>query len=324
MLFASLGFALCTSAAVPAAAQPASTDASSQARSAARGTRAELSLERPEGTRSYVAIVPQAAPDAQAALVIALHGFGGSGANIIEQGGWDEAAKRHGFIVLGPDGSVEHANRRASFVGNPRSWNAGPEAGTPAAARGVDDVGFLRALIRAWVDAGRVDARRVYITGFSNGAGMTFRAGIELADQVAAIAPLANSPVMAVNKLTYPVSLIMLWGDADPLNPYQGGVVKRKVGNMQRIGAMAALEQWRTLLGCAADAQTRQLKADLSVKTHAGCAGGSEAQLYTIAGMGHQWPGGRDSLTRISGPGSNTIDATETVWEFFKRHPRRR
>ncbi|MBY0421894.1 MAG: hypothetical protein K2Q06_06285, partial [Parvularculaceae bacterium] len=60
--------------------------------------RHELQLQRPEGSRTYTAVIPENAPRTKAALVIALHGLGGSGAVIIDQGRWEEAARRHGFI----------------------------------------------------------------------------------------------------------------------------------------------------------------------------------------------------------------------------------
>jgi hypothetical protein len=46
-----------------------------------------------------------------------------------------------------------------------------------------------------------VAPNRIYVTGFSNGAAMTFRVGAELSDRVAATAPVANSLLVKVNSL---------------------------------------------------------------------------------------------------------------------------
>lgn len=279
-------------------------------------------LQRPEGVRTYEVYAPASAPAKRAPLVVALHGLGGSGANIIDQGRWAAAADRHGFIVIGPDGTVEHPDRRARFFRNPRSWNAGEETGSSAATRGIDDAGFIRALIEAWIKSGRADPDRIYVTGFSNGAGMAFRVGAELSDLVAAIAPVSNALLTPVDRLARPVSLIMIWGDADPLNPYGGGKVKRTGGTVERPGAKASLAEWKSLLACAEPARQEDVGSGVALISYDRCDGGSAAQLYSISGMGHQWPGGMVMLRAISGQGSNALDATETIWSFFAAHAR--
>ena len=47
-------------------------------------------------------------------------------------------------------------------------------------------------------------------------------------------------------------------------------------------------------------------------------------ELYTIAGEGHEWPGGPKvprALRTVLGPQSNAIDANSTIWAFFEAHP---
>lgn len=296
--------------------------ASASAKDLPLSGRATLSVQMSFGERSYEAYIPTSAPTRRAPLVIALHGLGGDGANIIAQGRWDTAADRHGFIVLGPDGTTQRSDSKPRFRDNPRSWNAGPLTGSPAAERGIDDIGFIRRLIDEWVSAGRVDPDRVYVTGFSNGAGMAFRAGAEISDKIAAIAPVSNALLVSVDQLSRPVSLVMFWGEADPLNPFEGGKVKRTGGSVERPGARASLDRWKTLLACSDRAEAQPLGRTVSRVAYRDCAGGSEAELYAIRGMGHQWPSGQVALRLISGPGSNAVDATETIWSFFERHAR--
>jgi len=44
--------------------------------------------------------------------------------------------------------------------------------------------------------------------------------------------------------------------------------------------------------------------------------------VYELADMGHAWPGGNVG-GRLAAPDA-PISATELLWEFFQRHPRRR
>jgi len=62
----------------------------------------------------------------------------------------------------------------------------------------------------------------------------------------------------------------------------------------------------------------------VTLTTYTGCEGGSAVELYTIAGEGHEWPGGpplRRALTRVLGPQSDAIDANGVMWAFFAAHP---
>ena len=57
----------------------------------------------------------------------------------------------------------------------------------------------------------------------------------------------------------------------------------------------------------------------------AGCADGRTVELISVAGAGHQWPGGQPSpladLAGIPEP-STAVNATDTIWQFFVQHPR--
>jgi polyhydroxybutyrate depolymerase len=280
-----------------------------------------MSFRLGDMARSYVAHLPPGAP-ARAPLVLVLHGAGGSGANALQQGRWAAAAGRHGFVVLAPDGLLQHPDRRASLRDNPRTWNSGPATGSWAAQAGIDDAGFLRALLSAWVAAGRADPARLYATGFSNGAGMAFRAGADLSDVLAAIAPVANGLLLPVERLVRPVPLLLIWGEEDPLNPIAGGQVRRAAGSVTRPGADASWRRWGALNACQGEARGSPAP-DLVELAFRSCAGGAEVRLIRVRGLGHQWPGGEVYVRVISGPGSDALDATEAIWRFFAAHPRR-
>ena len=53
------------------------------------------------------------------------------------------------------------------------------------------------------------------------------------------------------------------------------------------------------------------------------CKGGSTVELYTVAGEGHEWPGGPVLPKRLVvelGPQSSAIDANAVIWRFFAAH----
>jgi polyhydroxybutyrate depolymerase len=100
-----------------------------------------------------------------------------------EQTGMDAAADRRGLIVAYPDGPGHWP-----FA---RTWHTG-RCCALALEKDVDDVAFIRALITDLRAKLAMDSSRIHVTGFSDGAMMTFRLGCELADQVAAITVVAG------------------------------------------------------------------------------------------------------------------------------------
>jgi polyhydroxybutyrate depolymerase len=47
----------------------------------------------------------------------------------------------------------------------------------------------------------------------------------------------------------------------------------------------------------------------------------ADVVFYTVAGGGHTWPGGEPLPVWIAGHTSKDLNATQTIWDFFLRHP---
>src|SRR6266851_3146088 len=110
--------------------------------------------------RRYSVHVPASAGAAPPALVIVLHG-GGYGRGAAKQTGFSAEADRQGFIAAYPDGS-DRARPLVNLAGKPGflTWNAGACCGY-AAAHGIDDVAFLRAVIAQIARDHPIDRRRL-------------------------------------------------------------------------------------------------------------------------------------------------------------------
>jgi polyhydroxybutyrate depolymerase len=250
--------------------------------------------------------------------VLVFHGGGGDAAGMARMTGFDQVADRHGFVAVYPDGYR-------------RSWNDGRGPDTKAGRAGVDDVAFVSAVIDQLVADDNVDPGRVYVTGLSNGAIFSEELGCALSGKIAAIAPVAgpmpaaDAPGCAPGR---PMPVLEIHGTADPIVPYQGGVVAHTSGDLGGPGhspvlSAAATEQlWRAKDGCGpvATASLPNVADDgTSVTTEsASCAGGAVVELYTIAGGGHTWPDGPQYLPKLLvGPVSHQFDASAVIWQFF-------
>ena len=260
--------------------------------------------------RTYQLYRPATA-HAGAPLVIVLHGAVGTGRQAEQAYGWDAEADKRGFLVAYPDGVN-------------RTWNAGPGCCGVAARDNVDDVAFITRLAAA-VPA---DPHRIYATGISNGAMLTYRLACDT-DIFAAIAPVAGTMINDC-PAPKPLSIIHIHGDKDPTIPYAGGPGRRSNDGTGRLPVKidgppvpALIDTWRRTDNCAPPTTSNAGPVTTSTAT---CPDGRAVELITIAGAGHQWPGSRptpvaERLFHLDPP-STALAATPTIWQFFNAHPK--
>lgn len=167
-------------------------------------------LEINDIKRKYILHIPQGL-EKEAPLVLFLHGAGGSAQGAAERYGWRQEADRESFIVVFLEGTPIRLDAPANFRSNPNLWNDGSGRGGKSS---IDDIGFIRRVIEEVSKEHQVNPKQIYISGFSNGASMTFRAGIELSGMVAAIAPVMGH-LFVTGTLKRPVSLLFISGGAD-------------------------------------------------------------------------------------------------------------
>lgn len=253
-------------------------------------------------------------------LVLALHGGGGTAAGMEKLTGLSKVSDHEGFILCYPQG-----------VG--KNWNDGRDIkDSKAAQEDINDVGFLLALMDKLIADYGVDPHRIYMTGISNGGFMSYRMGLEAADSLAAIAPVAANLAEDVLNLkpSQPISVLIINGDEDPLVPWEGGWVG--FGGKKRgkcISAMETLHFWQTADGITPGSESvtnlpEQNTKDgtkIQVLASHNDSNGADVVLYDVQGGGHTWPGGWQYLGAwLVGRTSRELNASEVIWEFFKEH----
>ena len=282
---------------------------------AAGDSSARQHLPVAETQRSYLIRVPTPLPDGPLPLVLMLHGGGGNADNGEQMSGFTPIARREGFIVVYPDGSGRFEERLLS-------WNA-RHCCAYAMEHRVDDVAFIRALIRKVSQDYPVDPRRIYVTGMSNGGMMSHRLGLELSDTVAAIAPVVGTLFGDERPPARPVSALTINGGADRIVPPQGGERGGRVAGasdgrpLRPAGEQGAF--WARANGCEAVPEV-QVRGGVQHWRYA-CPPGLAVERYMIEDAGHAWPGGSAGRRRADQP-SQALNASETIWAFFKAHPK--
>lgn len=246
-------------------------------------------------------------------VVLMLHGGGGSGRQFEESSSrMDPIADRERFIAVYPDGS-----------GLLRTWNGGGCCGF-AVENNVDDVGFVAALLDHLEGALCVDRRRAFASGMSNGAILSHRLACELADRIAAVAPVAGTDMTSACAPTRPVPLLQIHGSSDGHVPWTGGEGCGLAG-VSFTSVPVTMEAWRSRNGCAASTSLSLEQGDGRCETYTACGERADVMLCTIQGGGHNWPGGEPPAALVPCPTngfqSTTFQASEVIWGFFADHP---
>ena len=274
-------------------------------------------------SRSYlVHVPPHIESGVPLPVVIMFHGGGGKADSARRDTGWDRKADREGFLAVFPEGTPPDSSRPGRFVGNPQTWNDGSGRNVAAVRRNAPDVAFVDALVNDLKTRCPVDARRIYVTGFSNGASMAFRVARERPELVTAAAPVAGADWLTGTQPTRPVPLLYITGSADPLNPLKGGEVRIGTKRYRPKPPVAAIiRRWLELHECRPTPKTVFDQDGAKGLAYSRPDAGSVVVSYTLEGHGHHWPGGKTLLPRrIAGPNTTSLRATDVIWTFFEQH----
>jgi polyhydroxybutyrate depolymerase len=258
--------AACTAGPSPAPAPAAPSSGPAGTVPAGPGDRT-VSLTRPEGTREAIVVHPASAKPG-AALVLVMHGSGGTGEDMRSLG-FDDLAARDGVIMAYPQGLSN-------------TWNAGGCCGS-AVSRKVDDVGYLTALVASLVDTDGVAPAKVYAVGFSNGAMMAYTWACA-GGTLAGIGPVAGATTAPCPSPT-PTTVVALAGTADDRVKIEG----RPERGWDSLDT--TLAPFLTADACGPSATHTEGPAILTSWT---CTGSHTVTRDVLTGQGHSWP---DSAT---------------------------
>jgi polyhydroxybutyrate depolymerase len=254
-------------------------------------------------------------------LVVAFHGGGGRAEAMDTTSGLSVKAEEVGFLVAYPDATRPEMDKPYSFRANPQTWNEG-SGRFHSGQQNIDDIGFVDCMLDNIEARFAVDKKRVYATGFSNGSSMTYYAGIHLAHRFAAIAPVSGHLWVREFHLSRAVPMIFIIGLADPLNPPGGGVVEALGRTDVKPSILEEVPRWAQALRCSMTPEVIFDRGGVKAIRYAGGREDSEVMFYTVEGLGHSWPGGKELLPEnLVGKQSDKLKANDIIWEFFKRHP---
>jgi polyhydroxybutyrate depolymerase len=240
-----------------------------------------------------------------ASLVFVLHGSGGTGKGTVPGAQKLQAiSKRENILLVYPDGYKNY-------------WNECRRAATSAANQeSIDENTFFSEMIDYFTKKYHADPQHVFVIGTSGGGHMAYKLALTMPQKIKAItAIIANLPdsvnmdCTAANK---PVSVMIINGTNDEVNPYMGGEIKITGAY---LGTVRSTEQtfkyWATLNGFSGEPKETKLPDTdpTDGKTIARYSyqqkGKPSAVLLKVNGGKHDYP--------------NDIDVYLEAWKFFKQ-----
>jgi poly(hydroxyalkanoate) depolymerase family esterase len=276
------------------------------------------------------------APQTTVALVCMLHGCNQDAAGFAAATGMNEAADRHGFVVVYPQ-QDRGQNQRGCwnwFLPEHQARGAGEPAAIAATVREV------MGTTSPWT----IDPRRVFVAGLSAGGAMAMILACNYADLFSAVAvhsglacgsatnlggafaamargaedrvALDRAVHAAMGERGRPIPSIVIHGRADQtVAPVNAEQVLAQAMTANRLAAPQTCGD----LDIAQPSSTSRGRLD-GGHAHTGSRwtdrrGALMHELIEVEGLGHAWSGGRQGHSWSDPRGPN---ATEAIWRFFQ------
>jgi polyhydroxybutyrate depolymerase len=254
--------------------------------------------------RSFHFNKPQS-PRNNGSLVFVLHGSGGSGKQIPGAAlQLEEKAAAENLLLVYPDGYK-------------RFWNECRKAADHRAnVENIDEVTFFDAMIAYFKNNFQIDEHHVFAVGTSGGGHMAYKLAITLPTKFSAVtaivANLPDEPNMDCPDAKVPVSVMIINGTDDPINPYGGGLMRNAGFHAGTVRSTEkTFQYWASLAGYKGDpvkaimpdtdpADGRIIERYTYKKKNK-----PEVVLLKVVGGKHDYP--------------NDINVYLEAWEFFKR-----
>ena len=164
----------------------------------------------------------------KSSLIFILHGSGGSGERIMQRAEKLEViAERENILMIYPDGYKNY-------------WNECRKMATSVAnLENIDENSFFNKMIDYFISKYQISSDHIFAIGTSGGGHMAYKLAITMPERFKAItAIIANLPDtsnMDCIESKSPMSVMIINGTSDTLNPYEGGEMRTSTVKLGKV-----------------------------------------------------------------------------------------
>lgn len=241
-----------------------------------------------ETTRTYLTYFPSVTSDL-IPVIIDFHGGAGTAEGQYITSNFIEIADREGILVIYPQADV-----RTGSVWNTLHSDEGNKVA------GVDDFGFIAAIIESLELNPNIDTSRIYVSGYSNGAAMAYQIACHLNEYIAGFVvmsglfPLEDEYPCVI---THETAGIIINGTSDYERPMIG--IEGYTMPVREAASWWAVQNGST--------QESVIQDENIERTTYETASGTQIQLFIVEGGGHDW------FTFYV----DNLPMNEFIWEFL-------
>tara|TARA_S200000501_G_scaffold228981_1_gene214767 strand:+ start:14193 stop:15110 length:918 start_codon:yes stop_codon:yes gene_type:complete len=221
-------------------------------------------------TRTYLTYWPSVTSGV-VPVIIDFHGGAGTAEVQYITSNFVDIADREGILVIYPQADV-----RAGSV-----WNTlHSEEGNKVA--GVDDFGFIAAIIESLDSNPNIDSSKIYLSGYSNGAAMAYQIACHLNDDIAGFVVMSGLFPLEVEypcDITHETPGIIINGTSDyerPMTGIEGYALPVREG----------ASWWAIQNGSTQESTIQDRNIE---RTTYETPSGTQIQLFIVEGGGHDW-----------------------------------
>lgn len=259
-------------------------------------------------TRTYKIYVPANYDgNISVPLLFNLHGYTSDMDEQEVYGDFRSIADTAGFILVHPNGTLDASGNRF--------WNA-------FTSFGVDDIGFLNALVQEIKQNYTINDNKIYSVGMSNGGVMSYIMACQANNPFTAVGsvtgsmPVGSFPNCQANR---PTPIIQIHGTADQVLPIGG--------NPQFEPVAEVVDYWVSHHDIPLNSPIFIELPDINTNDNSTahqyiyCSDPNspcEVEYFEIQNGGHTWPGSIVPLPNM-GATNQDINASAEIWRFFNQ-----
>ena len=262
--------------------------------------------------RSFLIYVPTNIKE-NAPLVVAIHGYTSSAKTLMGYSGINQIADKEGFLVAYPQGTKD--SRDNNF------FNVGYEFHSDSK---VNDVNFIREIVLNLTKDYKLNSKRVFATGMSNGGDMSYLLACTSSDLFTAVAPVAGVMMKDTLENCNPekkIPIFEIHGTKDSISKFEGDM-----NNEDKWGAYydlpCTIEFWLNKHALN-EKETIQLEnkntedgTTITFERYWSDESQREVWFYIVNDGNHTLPGMTGLFSRTT---NQDINSAEEIWKFFSK-----
>ena len=234
-----------------------------------------------------------------APVIFSFHGGGGTAIANMEYSGFRQIAESEKFMIVYPQGQYFSNKDATGWIFNENN-------------NITDDLYFTNEVIDWLYQNKKINLDRIYATGFSVGAIMSYDLACKLSNKIAAAAPVAGTMSIETFETCRPEkskSIIHIHGESDiTLNPNGNEYIKSFNESLQ---FWSDFNQCTTSSTSSIPDSNNDGYSGTSI-TYNNCSNQVLVSGILLENFGHQWPNINDQKNQ------SDIDAASYIWNFFK------